>query len=94
MRLWPWILRNEWSHNKKIWLLHIIDHATRYSVSCVIYSKRKEVIVKKIFQHWIGSFGHPKKILIDNGGEFCNDEFKTLCESFNIRICTTAAESP
>ena len=84
----------EWCHNKKIWLLHIIDHATRYSVSCVISSKKKELIIKKIFKHWIGSFGYPKKILVDNEGEFCNEDFKSLCENFNIRVCTTAAESP
>ena len=84
----------EWSHEKKIWLLHMIDHCTRYSVSCVITSKKKELIVKKIFQHWIGTFGYPNKILVDNGGEFDNGEFQTLCENFNIRICTTAAESP
>ena len=39
------------------------------------------------------------KFLVDNGGvgggggEFYNDEFRSLCESVNIRICTTAAES-
>ena len=25
----------EWSPDKKIWLLHMIGHAKRYSVSCV-----------------------------------------------------------
>ena len=72
----------------------MIDHATRYSVSCVIHSKKKEVIIRNIFKHWISIFGHPKKFLVDNGGEFCNEEMITLSENFNIRICTTAAESP
>ena len=31
----------------------MIDHATRY-VSFVVNSKKKEVIVKKLFQYWIG----------------------------------------
>ena len=70
------------------------DHATRYSVSFVVTSIEKELIVKKIFQYWIGIFGHPNKILVDNDGEFDNTEFQTLCDNFNIRICTTAAESP
>ena len=38
-------------------------------------------------------FGPAKKFLSDNGGKFCNNEFISLCESFNIRICMTAAES-
>ena len=30
----------------------------------------------------------------DNGGEFANSEFITLCESLNITVRTTPAESP
>ena len=44
-----------WSHNKKIRLLYMLVHATRYSVSCVC-SKNEELIVKKMFQYWIGDF--------------------------------------
>ena len=86
----------EWSHSPKIWFLHLVDHATRYSASCVIYTKRKEEIIKKIFKIWISIFGSAKRFLVDNGGEFNNDEFRSLCENVNIRICTTstAAESP
>ena len=50
--------------------------------------------MRKIFQHCIEIFGHPNKILVDNGGEFGNTQFQMLCENFNIRICTSAAESP
>ena len=35
-----------------------------------------------------------KKNLVDNGGELDNTEFETLCENFNIKIYTSAAESP
>ena len=84
----------EVAYSPKIWLLHVIDHATRYSASCVIRSKKKEVIVKKLFQIWISTFGHPKKIFVDNGREFENSEFMSFCENMNIRILTTAAESP
>ena len=84
----------EWSLSPKIWFLYLVDHATRYNASCVIYTKRKEEIIKKIFQIWISIFGSAKKFLVDNAGEFDNDEFRSLCENVNIRICTTAAESP
>ena len=84
----------ECSHSPKIWFLHLVDHATCHSASCVIYTKRKQEIIKKIFQIWISIFGSAKKFLVDNGGEFDNDEFRSLCENVNIGICTTAAESP
>ena len=93
MRQWLWILKNG-PMIKKIQFLNMTDHVTRYSVSWVITTKKKKLIVKKMFQYWIGIFGHPNKILVDNDGEFDNTEFQALCENFNISICTTAAESP
>ena len=66
----------------------------RFSASCVIKSKRKEVIVKKILKIWISIFGSPQKFLVDNGGEFNNHEFISLCQNVKRRICTTAWESP
>ena len=78
---------------KKIWLLHMIDHATRYSVS-FITSKKKELIMKKIFQYWIGIFGHPNKILVDNGREFNNTEFQTLCENLILGYVSLLQTAP
>ena len=72
----------------------MIDHLTRFSASCVIKSKHKEVIVKKIIQIWISIFDSPTKFLVDNRGKFNNHEFNSLCESINIYICTTTAEAP
>ena len=37
----------EWSHDKKIWLLHIIDHAAKYSVSYVALSKKERYYCKE-----------------------------------------------
>ena len=75
-------------------ILHMIDHATRYSQTCIIKNKQKGTIVKAILKHWIALFGSPQKFLSDNGGEFVNDEFLELAEKFNITVHTTAAESP
>ena len=72
----------------------MIGHLTRFSASCVIKSKCKEVIVKKIFQISISIFGSPKKFLVDNRGEFNNHEFISLCKNVNIHIFITAAEAP
>ena len=84
----------QWFYQKQVWLIHIIDHLTRYSASCVIQSKRKEVIIESIFKIWIAIFGSPKSFLVDNGGEFNNSEFISFCEDFDINVKTTAAKSP
>ena len=40
----------QWSSNLPVWFLHLVDHTTRYSSSCVIYTRKKEEIVRKLFQ--------------------------------------------
>ena len=82
------------SFGPNIYILHIIDHVTRYSAACVIQNKRKETIVKGILEYWVHIFGTPQSILSDNGGEFVNEELIDFAEKFNIIIKTTAAESP
>ena len=77
-----------------IHILHIIDHATRFSAAAVVKSKKKEEIVDAFTKHWIAIFGAPGKILSDNGGEFNNGLFRELGEQFNIVIMSTPAESP
>lgn len=82
----------------KVWgskyFLVIVDLAARYCTATVIGNKCAATIIKALFQCWIVTFGAPGKILTDNGGEFNNVEMQSLGETFNIKIMTTAAESP
>ena len=80
-------------HRQNI-LIHLVDHATRLSQAARIPNKKPSTILKAIFSHWIGIFGTPVQFLSDNGGEFINNEFVELCESANIVVKTTGAESP
>ena len=75
-------------------ILHMVDHAARYSAVAIISSKQKKVIIDKIFEHWIVIFVTPTLFLSDNGGEFKNELFTEMGEQLNINIKTTAAESP
>ena len=80
-------------HSSKL-VLHLIDHATRFSAAGVVHSKDRDVIMCKIFQIWISVFGPPKQIFSDNGGEFSNEDFRVMGEKLNTNIRNTAAESP
>ena len=77
-----------------VYILHMVDHATRYSAAAIISSKEKEVIIDKIFKHWIAIFGTPNLFRSDNGGEFNYELFREMGEQLNFNIKTTAAESP
>ena len=74
-------------------MLHMIDHLMRYSSACIIPNKKKETIVKALFQYWIRIFGCPTNFLSDNGGEFINQDVIDLAEKCNVNLKTTAAQS-
>ena len=51
----------------KVWFLHLVDAATRFSVSTVIYDKKPSTVIEKVMLSWIGAgFGTPGKFLADN----------------------------
>ena len=52
------------------------------------------MIVEALFRIWISVYGPPDKFMSDNGGEFANADFLSLCEQFGIVVKTTAAEAP
>lgn len=82
------------TYEQGIWILHLIDLFSRYSVACVRRSKKQEVMIDAIMKMWISYFGQPRKFLADNGGEFLNEDYREMCEMFNIEEAKTAAESP
>ena len=50
----------EWKSYTKVCFLHIIDHPTQFSASCVINMKQKEEIIKQVVRLWVSIFGSPK----------------------------------
>jgi hypothetical protein len=84
----------------KVWksryILHIIDMFSRLTISVFVESKKPSVIVNAFMRHWVGAgFGFPSKgLLTDNGGEFCNNEFREMASIMGICVLTTGAEAP
>ena len=76
------------------WILHLIDASTRYSAARLITTKKKEVIVNKLFEMWIQYFGSPHKLMSDNGSEFNNGLFFEMSEMLGIEIVMPPADSP
>ena len=76
------------------WILHLIDMWSRLTLSVFIDRKKPSVVIDKIMRHWVAHFGVMGTVMHDNGGEFSNDEMRSVCSVLNVKICTTAAESP
>ena len=78
----------------KRWILHIIDMWSRYTVSVFVDRKKSSDVLNALMQKWIAVFGIMGSIMTDNGGEFSSDEMREVMSVLNVRVITTAAESP
>ena len=55
------------------YVIYFIDIFTRFMRGCVLIRKVPEVVVESFITTWIAAgFGAPRKVLVDNGGEFDN----------------------
>ena len=77
----------------QLWILHMEDAAKCYTAAAIIHNKRKETIVKTIFQIWLAYFGAPHMFHSDCRREFNNDMFRDMNNLFNIETSTTLGES-
>ena len=75
-------------------ILHIIDMWSRYTVSVFINRKKPNDVMNALMQRWIAVFGIMGSIMTDNGGEFSSDEMREVASILNVRLITTAADSP
>ena len=75
-------------------VLHLIDHATRYSVGVRIPRIESSNIINPIFKDWITHFGTLESILTDNDREFNNQSFQNMAQNLNVIVNTTPADSP
>ena len=49
-------------------LFHMIDHATRFSVTVILSSKKPDQVVNVIMKNCVAVYGTVDKFLTDNGG--------------------------
>ena len=77
-----------------LYYLHLIDLFSRFSVASVITNKRAETIIQEVLRNWCFIYGFPESFLSDNGGEFDNGQFRSMCEQGNVVVKTTPAGSP
>ena len=79
---------------KGLWILHLVDVFSRYTMSDFITRKKPEDVINVIMSCWIAVFGVMKSIMSDNGGEFSSEETRDVASVLNWEVCTTGAESP
>ena len=68
-----------------IWILHMIDTFTWYTMAQVITCYHISVAVEMVINNWIRIFGVTDMIVTDNRGEFSLDEVH-INNSYNPRV--------
>ena len=86
----------------KIWpkynaiILYITCLFSRFTHGVLIPDKKPESVIKAFMDGWVlGFFGIPKHgIMVDNGAEFHNPKFRSMCEKMNIKLLSSGSWSP
>ena len=82
----------KWGNN---WICYFVDLFSRLTIAKRISRKYPYEVVQAFMSAWLATgYGTPEEILIDNGGEFTADEIKEMTSVLNVKVNTTAANSP
>ena len=79
--------------NPHKWVINLIDHHTKFVNSHPLHAKSADEVLDAVKNYCL-SYGYPKKILTDNGGEFCNAKLKLFCEENEIKLSHGAPRTP
>ena len=68
-------------------VLNLIGHVACFSAAAAaVKSKDRIQIIKHIFGMGISTFGAPSKNFSDNGGEFSNENYNDMWDSYKIMM--------
>uniref|UniRef100_T1IIL3 Integrase catalytic domain-containing protein n=1 Tax=Strigamia maritima TaxID=126957 RepID=T1IIL3_STRMM len=81
------------AYGQKKWILVIIDQCTKYVELFPLATASSAIIVQKI-NKVACQWGHPSKIISDNGKQFVSTIFREFCESRNIKMSHTSTYNP
>ena len=72
-------------------VLVMINHFTRYALVVVTKDQMTKTVVKVFYEHFIGIFRVPAKLLSNRGANFTSALVEELCSAFGIQKCRTTA---
>ena len=74
---------------KDLWMLHMIDMWSRYTLSVFIQRKKPCDVIYAMIKNWVLVFGIIVALMTDKGGEFSLVEMREIPSFRNNRFCTT-----
>ena len=82
--------------NKKIktYLIALIDDASRLITNAKFYFEDNAINFQKTFKEGLKKYGIPKKIFLDNGKTYKNEQLSIICANCGIELIYTRPYSP
>lgn len=83
-------------NNKKIktYLIALIDDASRLITNARFYFEDNAYNFQTVFKEGLKKYGIPKKIFLDNGKTYKNEQLKVICANCGMHLIYTKPYSP
>ena len=75
-------------------VLVITDHFSRHIQAYKVSDKRAITIAKCLYDQYFCHYGFPRRLMSDQGKEFCNNILKEMCYYLNIKKVRTTPYHP
>jgi putative transposase len=79
---------------RQVYLITFIDDASRLILHGEFFFNDNAVNMQIVFKRAISKYGLPKRIFVDNGKTYKNDQLGLICASLGIELIHTKAYSP
>lgn len=79
---------------RRAFLITFIDDASRLILHGEFFFQDNAVNMQAVFKKAISKYGIPKRVFVDNGGTYKNDQLRLICASLGIVLIHTKAYSP
>ena len=79
---------------RQTYLITFIDDASRLIVHGEFFFNDNAVNMQIVFKRAVAKYGVPKKLFVDNGGTYKNDQLQLICASLGTVLIHTKAYSP
>ena len=75
-------------------ILVVTDHFSRHVQAYKVADKRAITIAKCLYDEYFRHYGFPRRLMSDQGREFCNDILKEMCYYLSIKKIRTMPYHP
>lgn len=82
------------NQKRQTYLITFIDDASRMILHGEFFFNDNAVNMQVVFKKAIAKYGLPKKLFVDNGGTYKNDQLNLICASLGTVLIHTKAYSP